>query len=230
MRNQEINSKIVDLWDTHFSGDSNVYAPLFYDEFKSGGLLFVGLNPSFSKTAFKTILPGTEFDDIDSFFKWSKISSNHDLIDTCIEYSNIARNSYRLYFRRPAEIAVKVELAWQHIDLFLYHETNQEQIMKIIKTHGALNQFALDQIEICNHVITKIEPACIVVINAAASKILREHFDHALTWDESRGFHWFRWLEKKTPIFFSSMLSGGALDCGSYERLVWHVGQALKYR
>ena len=46
MRNEEINSKIVTLWNKYFKNDQDVYAPLFYDEFKKGGLLFVGMNPS----------------------------------------------------------------------------------------------------------------------------------------------------------------------------------------
>jgi hypothetical protein len=44
MRNQEINSNIVALWDKYFRGDSDVYAPLFYDEITKGASFFVGMN------------------------------------------------------------------------------------------------------------------------------------------------------------------------------------------
>src|SRR5271166_1030858 len=38
MRNENLNSKIMPLWNTHFQNDQDVYAPLFYDEFQKGGL------------------------------------------------------------------------------------------------------------------------------------------------------------------------------------------------
>jgi hypothetical protein len=70
MRNEKINSKIITLWNKYFQDDPDVYAPLFYDEFKKGGLLFIGLNPSFSARGFKTIFKNTEYKDVRyPFFK-----------------------------------------------------------------------------------------------------------------------------------------------------------------
>ena len=231
MRNEEINSKIVALWSKYFKNDPDVYAPLFYDEFKKGGLLFVGMNPSFSARGFKTILQNTEYKDMDpaTFFKWSNISVNPALIDDCIKVENYAYANYSLYFGRPVEIAKKVGLDWQHIDLFLYKETSQMSFINRIVNGAKLNEFALDQIALFEESLLKIEPQCVVVTNAFGSELLRKHIKDHLVWDEERGFHWFTKGGKKIPMFFSSMLSGQrALDRWSYERLVWQIGRAVK--
>jgi len=231
MRNKDINSKIVTLWNKYFQDDNDVYAPLFYDEFKKGGLLFVGMNPSFSARGFKTILQNTEYKDIDpaKFFKWNNISSNPKLIDDCIKVENYAYQNYSLYFGRPVEIAKKVGLDWQHIDLFLYKETSQTGFMNRVRSKGVLNEFGMDQIKLFEDILVQIEPCCVVVSNATGSEILREYIKNDLSWDAERGFHWFTRGGKKIPMFVSSMLSGQrALDRWSYERLVWHIGEAVK--
>jgi hypothetical protein len=48
-------------------------------------------------------------------------------------------------------------------------------------------------------------------------------------WYEERGFHWLTKSGKRIPVFFLSMLSGQrSLDRWSYERLIWHIKQAVK--
>ena len=231
MINEEINSKIINLWNKYFKNDLDVYAPLFYDEFKKGGILFVGLNPSFSTRGFKTILRNTEYKDIDPeiFFKWSRVSSDHKLINDCIKVENYAYANYSQYFGRPVEIAKKIGLDWQHIDIFLYKETAQNNFLDRIMDKGLLNNFALDQIALFEEILSKIEPRCVVVANAFGSELLRKHIKDDLVWDEKNGFHWFTKGDKKIPMFFSSMLSGQrSLDRWSYERLMWHVEKAVE--
>lgn len=230
MRNPEINQKIVTLWNKHFTGNTDVYAPLFYDELHKDRLVFVGMNPSFSARGFKTILKDTEYADTDmvSFFKWQNISSDLKLIEDCIKMENYAYQNYSQYFGRPIEIAKKVGLEWQHIDLFLYKETSQSDFMNRVRSKGVLNEFGMDQIKLFEEILVQIEPRCVVVTNATASEILREYIKDDLSWDAERGFHWFTRGGKKIPMFFTSMLSGQrALDRWSYERLVWHIGQAV---
>jgi hypothetical protein len=231
MKNPQINKRIVDLWNKYFANNSEVYAPLFYEEFKKDSLLFVGMNPSFSERGFKSILKNTEYADLDpvTFFKWNNISSNLNLIDECIKIENYAQVNYSLYFGRPIEISKKLGIPWQHIDLFLYKETSQTDFMERIRDGKKLNQFALDQIALFEEILVEIEPRCVIVSNAFGSELLRAHIKDDLLWDENRGFHWFTRGGKKIPMFFSSMLSGQrSLDRWSYERLVWHIGQAIK--
>ncbi len=231
MKNEKINSKIIALRNKYFQNDPDVYAPMFYDHFKQGGLLFVGMNPSFSERGFKTILKGTAYEKIDpvSFLKWSNISSNPELVSDCIKVESHAYENYMSFFARPIEIAKEVGLDWQHIDLFIYKETSQSDFTKRIMDGGTLNEFALEQISLFEEVLEMINPQCVVVANAFGSELLRKYIKNDLEWDASRGFHWFTREGKKIPIFFSSMLSGQrALDRWSYERLKWQVGQAVK--
>lgn len=230
MKNEKINSKIIALWNKYFQHDTEVYAPMFYDDFKQGGLLFVGMNLSFSESGFRTILRGTAYEHIDpaSYFKWKNISANPKLIDDCINVENHAYENYA-YFNRPTEIAKEVGLGWQHIDLFLYKETSQSDFAKRIMDGDKLNAFALDQIALFEEILEVINPQCVIVANAFGSELLRKYIKDDLEWDASRGFHWFTRGGKKIPMFFSSMLSGQrALDRWSYERLKWQVGQAVK--
>jgi hypothetical protein len=230
MRNQEINQKILDLWHRHFKDDQEVYAPLFYDDFKKDALVFVGMNPSFSARGFRTILKDTEYANIDppTFFRWNTIFQNQSLVDDCIKIEIFAQTRYSQYFKRPIEISKKLGIDWQHIDLFLYKETSQADFMRRIMDGKRLNQFALDQIALFEEILVKIEPRCIIITNAFGSELLREHIKDDLAWDEERGFHWFTRGGKRAPMFFTSMLSGQrSLDRWSYERLVWHIGQVV---
>ena len=231
MRNSSINQKIIALWNKYFKDVPSVYAPLFYDEFKKNAIVFVGMNPSFSVRGFRTILADTEYWQIDpvTFFKWGNVSGNLALVDDCIKIENLAFKKYPQYFGRPTEISEKLGVPWQHVDLFLYKETSQADFMKRIHEGKKLNQFALDQIALFEEVLVQAEPRCIVVTNAFGSELLREHIKDDLVWDGERGFHWFTRSGKKVPMFFSFMLSGQrSLDRWSYERLVWHIGQAIK--
>lgn len=231
MKNKDINQKIIDLWNKHFKGNLDVYAPLFYGDLKKDKLLFVGMNPSFSLRGFRTILKDTEYADIDppTFFKWSNISSNLALIDDCIKVEEYAYKNYSPYFGRFVEMARQVGLEWQHIDLFLWKETSQTNFMDRVRTKGKLNEFGLDQIKLFEEILVDVEPKCVVVANATGSEILREYIKGDLSWDEERGFHWFTRGGKKIPMFFTSMLSGQrSLDRWSYERLIWHIKQATR--
>ena len=126
------------------------------------------------------------------------------------------------------EMADAIKLPLQHIDVFLYKQTSQNDFLSRIIHKGKLNEFGEAQLAIFDEVLKIIEPKVVVVANAFASSIVRTHFKDALTFDEKRGFHVLSLGNRKIPIFFSSMITGQrALDTGSYERLKWHVRQAV---
>lgn len=232
MINQKINSKIVTLWDKYFEGMEDVYAPLFYDNLKTGSLLFIGVNPSFSVSGYKSVMKDTEYADLDpeKFFTWRNISSTLKYVDDCVTVERYAKEKYKQYFKRMNDIANAVGLPWHDIDTFLYKETSQKDFIKRIYDKSKLNSFAKDQLEIFKEVLEDSKPKVIVVANAFASGIIQEEFKDQLSFDEERGYHLLKLSEVKTPIFFSSMLTGQrALDVGSYERLLWHIKQAVNY-
>lgn len=232
MINSKINSKIVALWNRYFEGREDVYAPLFYDNLKTDSLLFVGVNPSFSVSGYKSVMKDTEYESLNPgvFFTWKNISSNSKYIDDCIAVERYAKEKYKQYFKRMGDISKAVGLPWYDIDTFLYKETSQKDFVKRIYDKSKLNSFARDQLEIFNEVLESSKPKVIVVANAFASGIIQDEFKDQLSFDEERGYHLLELSEVKTPIFFSSMLTGQrALDIGSYERLVWHIKQAVIY-
>lgn len=231
MKNKKINNKIFKLWEKHFPNDKNIYAPLFYDSFNKNSLLFVGMNPSFSARGFKSIFKDSEYEKVNpvKFFKWSNVSKKDEFVDRCIAMDKYAYTNYLLYFGRPIEMAKELNMPWDHIDLFLYRETYQTSFMKRIHDKGKLNEFALDQLAVFKETLHTVNPKCIVVSNAFGSQLVRDYLKEDLVWDKKKGFHWYTGMKKKVPVFFTSMLSGQrALDRWSYERLVWHIKQALK--
>ena len=230
MINEPVNRSILATWKKHFDARGDVYAPIFYDDFKPGGVLFIGMNPSFNPKGFRKVVRDTEFEKLDpeSFYLWRNISTHPELVDTCIEIGRHVHAKYA-YFKRMHEIANAAKTHYQHIDLFVYKQTKQREFLPLVREDkkGKLNEFGRDQLDIFLEVLKSIRPVVIVVANASASKIVQEHFDRQITFDNERGFHWLMLNGSRVPIFFSSMLSGGgALDTGSYERLKWHIRQA----
>ena len=97
--NETINRKILAIWKKHFVSRDDVLAPIFYDDFKQGGILFVGMNPSFSPPKIRLIVRDTEFENLEpeSFYRWSNIVSDEKNIDICIKLSkNISKTDCRL--------------------------------------------------------------------------------------------------------------------------------------
>ena len=237
--------------------------PLLLSEFNKGGILFIGLNPSLSEDGVKKILEeakkpplSKEFNfikDVKSFEWWpkEKREQQHDeLIQMCnelIEFEKIAKKKYDKYFGKLKEISKYVfgdENKWEHIDLFFYRTTSQDDLKKCInykeKTSKgkiqsvSLDKFGKDQLEISLGLIDKINPKVIVVANALSSKIIRyfEEVKEDIKIDDSNfekeGFHRVELSNSKIPIFFTSMLSGQrALDLGSFERLKWQIKKAV---
>ena len=71
MENEIINSKILKVWND-YPDECGKYLPTLYPKFKSSGILFIGLNPSFSDKAFKKILKGTKYEGINIKEKLNK--------------------------------------------------------------------------------------------------------------------------------------------------------------
>jgi hypothetical protein len=232
MINQIINRKILAVWRKHFGLRSDVYAPIFYDDFKPGGILFVGMNPSFNVPVFRGAVRGTKYEKLnpEHFYRWTTVTSSPVNIDTCIEISRRVLATYQGYFKKMEEISRAAGLSYQHADLFVYRQTSQKDFLSLIRDKKRnLNEFAKDQLAIFHDIVADIRPAVIIVPNAFASGILRKEWHDSLRFDDDKGFHWLELNGSSIPIFFSSMLSGQrALDTGSYERLRWHVAQAAR--
>jgi len=230
MKNAKINKKIIKLWDKYFKDYPNEHGPLFYDDFTPGGIVFVGINPSSSPSGQKTILKDTEYADIkqEEFFLWKNLSKSPKDIAICIEFEKLSFQKYS-YFKIMHKIAAELKIPCAHLDIFLYKLTSQEKFKDKIIENGKLNQFAIEQLEIFDEVLTDTKPKIVVIANAYGSELINNYYKNRLRFDSKNGWHFFTLSNgKEVPIFFSSMISGQrSLDIWSRNRLVWHINNAL---
>jgi hypothetical protein len=166
----------------------------------------------------------------------------------CVEIEKLARDpqkGYKTYFgpfNRIAEEHKKEtgkELIWEYMDLFYYRTTKLQRKSykkteprdkdnlkyQICDEKEKLNRFGDAQVDLSVSIIEKIEPKVILVASAFASKKLMEklEFQKDAPLNKNLGTSVMQVRGKETPIFFSSTLSQGRLDNGSFKRLRWHI-------
>lgn len=222
-----INSKSLHLWQQTFKDDDDVLLPLLYPNLRKGAILFVGLNPSFSQRGYSSLLRSTKFSSLEpsSFYHWRN-RENLDL-ETALEVEQIGRDNYP-YFNKFKDIAAYINLDWEHIDLFFYRETSQAQFKQRIYAGSNLSAFGQSQLDLSKQLVLEAEPRVIVVANAFASSLFLKQFPDA-KFDEDCGYHRIQLKNRSVPTFLASMLTGQrAMDNYSYQRLRWHIGQAVK--
>jgi hypothetical protein len=220
---------ILHLWQQTFKDEDDVLMPLFYPSLKEDAILFVGLNPSFSKKGYSSLLRGTAFSNLELqvFYHWRNRESFDLDMELAIE--QIGRNNYP-YFKKFKDIASHANLDWEHIDLFFYRETSQTQFKQKIYNGQLLMDFGQKQLELSKMLILEAKPRVIVVANAFASSLFQQQFPD-VKFDERYGYHRTLLEDRAVPTFFASMLTGRrAMDVYSYQRLRWHIKQAVMNR
>ncbi len=153
----------------------------------------------------------TEFSGLNphEFYAWKNRKSFD--FEKAIKIEMLARGKYDRYFKPIKEIAQFVELEWEHIDLFFQRVTDQHQLNERIFKDGqgaVLTKFAEEQLKLSLKLIADVEPVIIVVINAGASKILRDKWAGCLFFDDKLGTYLVQLNERRVPVFFSSMITG----------------------
>lgn len=196
-------------------------------------ILFIGINPSFTKNS----EVGNYFIKIEQDGKSSKLHSDGTYSERDKPYS---------YFKKFIEITKELnksnairDLKWTHVDLLFHRETEQKLISVLKKDKKIPNgaAFINGQFEIAKKIIAKSEPKVIVVSNSKARDFLKNGGKNKLGFD----FEFDSKLGTEiivnhptlegVPVFFTSMLTGQrALDLGSYERLIWHIKYVLETR
>lgn len=229
-----INKRIVKVWKKHYK--DNKFEPMFLPPFKKNGILFVGFNPSSDKDdkirkEMKKKLKLSE-DDL----KWKPKRRN---IDRYVRDKVCVTKKYMKdypYFAKFKDIAEYIDIKWNHIDLFFHKKTRQKDSkdskgkIYTTKKHDKSTEFRQDQLDISLEYIKKINPKIIVVANAEASKIIKNSIlkEDITPLDKRTGYNTIKINNKKVPIFFTSMLTYGHLDNGSFERLRWHIKKAYE--
>ncbi|MDY0144351.1 MAG: hypothetical protein RBR97_20915 [Bacteroidales bacterium] len=225
---EQYEEKIIGIWKVYKSLPELNQVGFEYRKYptsplsvKKGGILFIGINPSY------TIKDGTLPKETVEFY--SDPSLNQIDIQYFAKFKEIADycNSY----------------VWSHLDLLFIRETDQN-VIKGLTNHKQGIDFINAQLIISFEIINNVQPDIIVVTNALATEFFGKkkkiHFDkfdkiwlgHDLDFekdfDEVIGTYKIAIGNRETPIIFSGMLSGQrALDNGSFERLKWQIKRIL---
>jgi len=224
---EDINMRLINLWETTSSEYLNGLMPFFVDKLESQRVTYVGLNPSFSEKGYETGLRDTLYKDINIRDFYSFPKSDHFVLEKALDIERKMMKCYP-YFKPFGDLLDGTAEMWNHIDLFYLRETSQEKLRRSIflKTR-VLNKFGRDQMDITRNILERITPKAIVVVNALASNIFKE--EYKLKFDQYHGCYFTRISGRNVPTFLSSMLSGQrALDIFSRERLGWHIRKVLK--
>jgi len=225
---KDYKAKVIDIWKKFKNIntlDKNGFeyrkSPLLPKYVIKNTILFVGINPSFTKNSIIEV-------------------SNRE-----IEFYQLVNNAENeiQYFKKFRNIAEYCNISnWTHLDLFFLRETNQ----KIIEELSYSNvDFLQEQLNVSFDIIKKATPKIIIVSNSLASEFFgkkkAKHCKLPKIWagydldfssknfDKDLGTYLIMINDKKVPILFTSMLSGQrALDIGSFERLKWQVKMILE--
>jgi hypothetical protein len=223
-------AQVIEIWDKYVmllgiiqEGFEYRNSPILPLTVKKEALLFIGINPSYSK-------------------------SNNQLLENRVAFypqpwDNQTDNPY---FKRFKEIAAYCDCCeWSHLDLLFIRETDQNVIKGLMYDKQGID-FINAQLKISFEIINSVCPKVIVVSNALAAeffgKMKKEHknaafekiwmgynLDFDTDFDNNLGSYKISINGKETPIIFSGMLSGQrALDIGSFERLKWQIKRILE--
>lgn len=229
MENEEFNQELLKIWRNN-EALVNKY-PLFCPELKKNCLLFIGINPSLSDKSFNKMSKEEGIDLTKDDLEYPNKENEDKIIEKAIELERKWKQKID-YFGKFKRIGESIGVPWDHLDLFFYRETSQNDFRKVINFKEKnnkieMNDFGIAQLNLSIKTIKKCEPKVIVVANALASKILQKYMDISDSSFQEEGFHRVDVNGNKIPIFFSGMLTGQrALDLGSLERLAWHIKKA----
>ena len=213
----DINKQIIQLW-REFPDYRGNRIPFLFPHSEDGCLLFIGFNPSFPPELQNRewIHPYdiTRLDNIDEV----------QLIKQEIETQN-----YLPYFKPLKEIAAKFKLRWSHFDVFMLRETIQKVAMQTVynDNDNTFTLFGQKQFDLFTKALQRSNPSVIVVINAAASHIIKTNL--LLEYHPVDGCYYASRDENiEAPFFLGGMLSGQrTVDDFSKERLIWHIETKL---
>lgn len=190
-------------------------------ELPKGGILFLGMNPSYPK--------GTENDTKNRTYIRKKDKDTFVYGDSY----HVTEKSDGNYWKKLLETAKLLgESQLCHHDLFFVRERNQATVLNLIDD-AAWKKFFNEQLQMSEEIVKAAEPRIIVVVNAGVSNLIKaKHvfgFNPTPYWWEKLGVDMLQINGKNTPILFTGMLTGQrAIDNGTYNSLMWHINYVLQ--
>jgi hypothetical protein len=214
------NEKALDIW-RNAEPEQELFPGLLPKIKTESEVLIIGINPSHDLDWINQNLARDEFKGktAEEVFSWNKKNIDEKIQDV-IRMEDIARNPdvKNRYFNAIDSFTKRCGFSsWEHLDLFLIRKTKQSDAMKLLGKNDALNDFGERQKELFFEAIEKLKIKTVVVTNARASKIIHNEIfknkKEIKTSVKHNGKH----------FFFASMLSGGAMDNFSKERLIREI-------
>jgi hypothetical protein len=134
-------------------------------------------------------------------------------------FIGLTKNFKKLsYYQHFDELACGMK--WSHLDIYFSLEKKQKELEE---AKGNDVDFLKEQLKISMDIIQQLAPKMIVVGNAYASRLIKNHFD--CKFDDEIGTYRIEDLNN-IPLFLSGMFTGQkALDVESRKRLVWHINK-----
>jgi hypothetical protein len=212
--NDWYNCEALEIWRN--TTPKQELMPLLIPEIQTDAeVLVVGINPSHDlKWINQQLEDRAAFGNYsaEKLFAWNEeqLEQRKPFI---IKMEKHARELDNRYFMAVKKFVSSCEFnSWTHLDLFLLRSTNQDEGMKFIfKKHG-MTEFGEKQIELFFAAIEKIKSKIVVVPNALASRTIHHRISSGKETHTSLAYN-------GKQYFFASMLSGGAMDIFSKERL-----------
>jgi precorrin-6B methylase 1 len=227
MNTYQVNERLLSLWERQVPANTFRRLPALYGQVAEAGIVFVGLNPSFSIEGWKQVLSQVDACQIERLFEYPSLKKNIDL-EKILEYEERAHCSYP-FFAQHSALAERLKLKWNHFDIFACRERDQARVRACVvasENGWELTGFGNAQFEIFESLLALARPRLVVVVNALAAHIYKHRRN--IHFDTDTGAYADCTAEAQFPVLLSGMLTGArALDIYSRERLFWHAERLL---
>ena len=123
MENEELNREIKSIWQK-FGAVAGKIKPLLYPKFRPVKNSLIGLNPSLTNKIKNALKEEADYKDISNFEEYFKTAKDSDIM----RIEELCKKHYKPYFKHFDELFG--EGNWEHIDLYFYRETKQNNFKK----------------------------------------------------------------------------------------------------
>lgn len=237
---ESVNDDIIALWKRQ--RPTPELWPMLYEDFKTDGLLTVGLNPSFSEDGALGWCHLKNDDRLEvvsksprAFFTWNPSDCEKFNRSLALLVEETARKDHQ-FFRAIPELIKQINevtnsIEWHHVDLFFTRKTDHTKLngllFKRVKDQVELSEFGESQFKLFERLLEAGKPRAVVIYNSLASSIyrLRRLKDKK---KDRLGCYFDEVGGREVPVFFSGFPT--YMDRYSRERLDWHILYVLRER
>lgn len=153
--------------------------PMIYPEFKTKGIVFVGINPSFDARRIPSVLKGSTIgaklnspEKVQEFFTFESDRVQEQIPDLQ-EIQRLHHENY-FYFARHRRVAELLGgMSWEQVDLFQDRISVQADLLTLLQT-PFYRKCAEEQLNIFVRLLKVSDPSVIVVVNGKVSNFLKD--------------------------------------------------------